>query len=117
MRLIRLAVSAARADGDYRPRSVRPVARAREAGLESAIEAELAAPQPLADIVRGVTDTAIKKDLYVIAYAIIRADENVTGAERVYLAQLAHQLGLDPAAAAAIEVETAAKIDEQEPDG
>jgi len=67
--------------------------------------------RPLAEIVRGVTDPAIKKDLYVLAFAIVRADENVSGAERIYLAQLAHQLGLDPAAVQAIENETASKID------
>ena len=85
--------------------------RAREAGLESAVEAELNQTRQLADIVRGVTDPAIKKDLYVLAFAIVRADENVSGAERIYLAQLAHQLGLDAAAALAIETDTANKID------
>ena len=69
---------------------------AREAGLESVVEAELAQTRQLADIVRGVTDPAIRKDLYVLAFAIVRADETVSGAERIYLAQLAHQLGLDP---------------------
>ena len=36
-----------------------------------------------------------------------------SGAERIYLAQLAHQLGLDAAAAQALETETANKIDSQ----
>ena len=88
-------------------------ARASEVGLESIVEAELNQTRPLADIARGVTDPAIKKDLYVLAFAIVRADENVSGAERIYLAQLAHQLGLDAAAALAIETETASKIDSQ----
>ena len=44
----------------------------------------------------------------MLAFTIVRADETVTGAERIYLAQLAHQLGLDPAAVRAIETETAA---------
>ena len=87
------------------------MARARESGLEAIVEAELNQTRSLGDIVRGVTDPAIKKDLYVLAFAIVRADENVSGAERIYLAQLAHQLGLDPAAAQAIENETATKID------
>ena len=88
-------------------------ARASEVGLEGLVEPELNQTRPLADIVRGVTDPAIKKDLYVLAFAIVRADENVSGAERIYLAQLAHQLGLDAAAAQAIETETANKIDSQ----
>ena len=87
--------------------------RAREARLESIVETELNQTRALGDIVRGVSDPAVKKDLYVLAFAIVRADENVSGAERIYLAQLAHQLGLDPAAVQAIEIETANKIDSQ----
>jgi uncharacterized membrane protein YebE (DUF533 family) len=41
----------------------------------------------------------------------VRADEQVSGAERVYLAQLAHQLGLDPATVTQLEADTASKID------
>jgi uncharacterized membrane protein YebE (DUF533 family) len=111
-RIIRLAVSAAKADGQLTDQERTMImARARESGLEAVVEAELDQTRPLADIVRGVTDPAIKKDLYVLAFAIVRADENVSGAERIYLAQLAHQLGLDPAAVQAIENETATKID------
>ena len=87
--------------------------RAREAGLESIVEIELNQTRALSDIVRGVTDPAVKNDLYVIAFAIVRADESVSGAERIYLAQLAHQLGFDAAAVQAIEIETASKIDSQ----
>ena len=111
-RIIRLAVSAAKADGQLTDQERAMImARAREAGLETVVEAELNQTRSLGDIVRGVTDPAIKKDLYVLAFAIVRADENVSGAERIYLAQLAHQLGLDPAAVQAIENETANKID------
>lgn len=114
LRLIRLAVSAARADGDLSEKERALIlARAREAGLEAVIEAELAAPHPLADIVRGLTHEEGRKELYILAYTIVRADETVSGAERIYLAQLAHQLGLDAAAVAALESETAAKIDAQ----
>ena len=62
---------------------------------------------------RGVTDPQMKKDLYVLAFTIVRADETVSGAERIYLAQLAHQLGLDAASVASLEAETAANIDSQ----
>ena len=113
-RVIQIAVSAARADGQLSEQEKAMIMdRAREAGLESIVEAELAQARSLADIVRGVSDPAVKKDLYVLAFAIVRADENVSGAERIYLAQLAHQLGLDPAAVQAIEAETANKIDSQ----
>jgi len=113
-RIIRLAVSASKADGTLSDQERGVIlARAREAGLESVVETELAQSRPLADIVRGVTDPAIKKDLYVLAFAIVRADESVSGAERIYLAQLAHQLGLDAATVQAIEHEVAHKIDSQ----
>ena len=113
-RIIRLAVSAAKSDGTLSDQERAAIlAHAREAGLESVVEAELAQTRQLADIVRGVTDPAIRKDLYVLAFAIVRADETVSGAERIYLAQLAHQLGLDPAAVQAIEAETSSKIDSQ----
>ena len=113
-RIIQLAVSAARADGQLTEQEREMIkARAAEVGLEGIVEAELNQTRMLADIVRGVTDPAIKKDLYVLAFAIVRADETVSGAERIYLAQLAHQLGLDAAAARAIETETANKIDSQ----
>ena len=115
LRIVRLAVSAARADGDLSEKERGIILqRAREAGLEGVIEAELASPRPLADIVRGVTDVEGKRELYVLAFAIVRADETVSGAERIYLAQLAHQLGLDAPTVAAIESDTATKIDAQD---
>lgn len=114
-RIIRLAVSAAKADGTLNEQERGLIlARAREAGLESIVEAELTQSRPLADIVRGVADPEMRKELYVLAFTIVRADESVSGAERIYLAQLAHQLGLDAAAAQALEHETSAKIDSQE---
>jgi uncharacterized membrane protein YebE (DUF533 family) len=113
-RIVRLAVSAARADGTLSAEERALILeRAREAGLESAVEAELGQTRPLADIVGGVTDDRVKKDLYVLAFTIVRADEAVSGAERIYLAQLAHQLGLDAATVSSLEAETSAKIDSQ----
>ena len=113
-RVIRLAVSAAKADGTLSEQERTLIMdRAREAGLESVVEAELNQARPLADIVRGVTDPAVKNELYVLAFTIVRADESVSGAERIYLAQLAHQLGLDAATIATIEAETSARIDTQ----
>ena len=113
-RVIRLAVSAAKADGTLTEQERALIlGRAQEAGLESAVEAELGQSRPLADIVRGVTDDQMKKELYVLAFTIVRADEAVSGAERIYLAQLAHQLGLDVATVSSLENETAKKIDSQ----
>jgi uncharacterized membrane protein YebE (DUF533 family) len=115
LQLIRLAVSASRADGELTAVEREQIlARAKAAGLDAIIEPELAqTSRPLAEIVQGVTDPAACREFYTLAFTIVRADEVVTGAERIYLAQLAHRLGLDPAAVAAIEAETAAKIDAQ----
>lgn len=114
LRIVRLAVSAARADGALLPAERALIlSHAREAGVESIVEDELTAARPLAEIVGGVSDDQKRRDLYILAYTIVRADEHVTGAERVYLAQLAHQLGLAPATAGRLEQDTAAKIDAQ----
>ncbi len=114
LQMIRLAVSASRADGELTADEHAVIlARAKEAGLEAAVEEELTTTRPLTEIVRGITDPAARKEFYTLAFTIVRADETVTGAERIYLAQLAHQLGLDPAAVSAIEAETSAKIDAQ----
>lgn len=115
LQLIRLAVSASRADGELTAVEREQIlARAKAAGLDAIIEPELAqTSRPLAEIVQGVTDPAARKEFYTLAFTIVRADEVVTGAERIYLAQLAHKLGLDPAAVTAIEAETSAKIDAQ----
>lgn len=113
IRVVRLAVSAARADGTLSPQERELILEhARNAGVETAVDAELNTPQPLADIVRGVTDLQRRKDLYVLAFTIVRADETVSGAERIYLAQLAHQLGLDAPTVATLEQNTATSIDQ-----
>jgi uncharacterized membrane protein YebE (DUF533 family) len=112
LRLVRLAVSAARADGTLLPAERALIlSHAREAGVESIVEAELAHPWPMAEIVGGLSDEQRKRDLYVLAFTIVRADEHVSGAERIYLAQLAHQLGLDPATVRWLEGDTASRID------
>jgi uncharacterized membrane protein YebE (DUF533 family) len=114
LRVVRLAVSAARADGTLLPAERALIlGHAREAGVESVVEDELASPRPLNEIVQGITDDQRKRDLYVLAFTIVRADESVSGAERVYLAQLAHQLGLDPATVTSLEEQTASSIDAQ----
>lgn len=112
-RLLRLTISAARADGRLADEERRRILEhARASGAEAIVQREIDNPRPLAEIVPGVQDPQLKQDLYVLAFTIVRADESVSGAERIYLAQLAHLLGLDAATAARLETETAARIDQ-----
>lgn len=112
LRLVRLAISAASADGvmDERERAA-IVAEARKANVAEIVESELQQRRPLAEIVAGVRDPGQRATLYVLAFTILRADEQLTGAERIYLAQLAHLLGLDPQTVQQLETDTAARID------
>ena len=112
LRVVRLAVSAARADGTMSaPERTLILEQARKAGVEAVAAQALDQPHPLAEIVRGVTDERARHDLYVLAFTIVRADEEVTGGERIYLAQLAHQLGIDAATTGRLEADTVARID------
>jgi uncharacterized membrane protein YebE (DUF533 family) len=112
MRVVRLAVSAARADGTLTPEERALILEhARAAGIEPAVAQEVDTSRPLAEIVSGVTDDQRRQDLYVLAFTVVRADETVSGGERIYLAQLAHQLGLDAQTTARLGQETAATID------
>ena len=112
LRIVRLAVSAARADGELSPpERALILEHARKAGVETEAEGELERPHPLAEIVRGVSEQPARHDLYTLAFTIVRADETVTGGERIYLAQLAHQLGIDAPTAARLESAAAANID------
>lgn len=111
-RVVRLAVSAAGADGQVAgDERALILQQAREAGVESIVDEELRTRRPLAEIIAGVTSDAERRDLYTLAVAIVRADETITGAERIYLAQLAHALGLSAPVAAALEQQTATAID------
>jgi len=112
LRLLRLMVSAARADGELAPpERERILAEAREVGAESIVLRELESPRPLGEVVAGVTDPQFKEQLYTLAFTIVRADEAVTGGERIYLAQLANRLSLDAADVSRLEAEAAARID------
>ena len=106
VRIVRLTVSAARADGDLSlEERGRILTKAREVGAESLVTGELQNPRPLVEIVSGVEEPRLKRELYGLAYGIVRTDAGVSGAERIYLAQLAHLLGLDPATTTQIEGE------------
>ena len=114
LRIVRLAISAAYADG-----SVSDVERAaildqaKTAGVAEIVEAEIQRPRPLAEIVLGVTDTAQRATMYVLAYSMVRGDEQPSGAERIYLAQLANLLGIDVATVQELEQKAASRIDAQ----
>jgi uncharacterized membrane protein YebE (DUF533 family) len=105
-RLVRLTLSAARADGELSLEERGLILeRARESGAEELVTEELARTYRLDEIVAGVGDPRAAARLYTMAYDIVRSDEGVTGAERIYLAQLAHRLGLDPEATKRLEAE------------
>ena len=112
LRLVRLAIAAARADGRLTdPERASILEQARTVGAEAVVEQEIRTPRPLAEIVAGVGDSNTRGQLYVLAFTVVRADEGVTGAERIFLAQLAHALGLDPATTAGLELDAARRID------
>jgi uncharacterized membrane protein YebE (DUF533 family) len=114
LRIVRLAIAAAYADGSVSPQDREAIVeQARAAGAEHLVEQELASRPPLASIVAGVTDPAQRATLYVLAFGIARGDESVSGAERIFLAQLANHLGLDPETITKLEADTAARIDAQ----
>jgi tellurite resistance protein len=114
LRLVQLAISAANADGVMGDKERGAVLQqAQSAGVGDVVERELNHRRPLAEIVAGVADQAQSATLYVLAFTVLRADEQVTGAERIYLAQLAHLLNLDPATVQQLEKDTAERIDSQ----
>ena len=112
LRLVQVATSAANADGVMSDKERAAVLQqAQSAGVGDVVERELNHRRPLAEIVAGVTDQAQSATLYVLAFTVLRADEQVTGAERIYLAQLAHLLNLDPATVQQLEKDTGERID------
>lgn len=115
LRMVRLTVSAARADGTLGGDEREAIlAQARTVGAEAFVLGELDRATPLSEIVAGVTDAREQQALYTLAFSIVRADESVTGPERIYLAQLAALLGLDAATTAQLEQDTARRIDAQD---
>jgi len=104
LRAVRLAISAARVDGQLSAREKEVMLlHARAAGAEDLIARELDRTVPLSQIVAAPADPRAKEDLYTLAFAIIHADEGVSGAERIYLAQLALLLDLDETTVQRIE--------------
>jgi uncharacterized membrane protein YebE (DUF533 family) len=87
------------------------IRRATDAGVGDLVDRELRETRPLKEIVEGITDPAAAATLYVLAFTIVRADEQVTGAERIYLAQLANLLHLDADTVQSLEKDTGERID------
>jgi uncharacterized membrane protein YebE (DUF533 family) len=117
LQIVRLVISAAYADGAVSDQERRAILeQARIAGVDQLVERELAQPRPLAEIVAGVTDNTTRATLYVLAFGIVRGDEQPTGAERIYLAKLAHLLALDPTSVQQLEQNAAKRIDAQPED-
>ena len=112
LRMIRLAISAANADGALNERERAAILQqSAAAGAADLVEAELRQPQPLTSVVAGIESPDEAATLYVLAFTILRADEQLTGAERIYLAQLAHLLQLDADTVGRLERDTGERID------
>lgn len=114
LRLVRLTVSAARADGNMsREETDLILSHASRAGAAAWVEREVRNPKPLSEIASGINDPKVKADMYTLGYVIVRADEGISGAERIYLAQLANHLGLDREEASRLEREADAGIERE----
>jgi uncharacterized membrane protein YebE (DUF533 family) len=111
IRVLRLTLSAARADGMLAPHEREAIlAQARAVGAESLVAPELDAPRPLSEIVAGAADARSRQDLYTLAFTIVRADEQVSETERAYLSELAQHLRLEPDIVGELEREAARRI-------
>jgi uncharacterized membrane protein YebE (DUF533 family) len=111
LRVIRLTLSAARADGTLTPHERDAIlAQARSVGAEALIAAELDAPKPLETIVGVAPGGRASEDLYTLAFSIVRADEQVLPNEREYLQRLAALLGVAPQTTERLEQEATERI-------
>jgi uncharacterized membrane protein YebE (DUF533 family) len=111
LRVLRLTLAAARADGTLEPRERDAIlARAKEVGAEPLIAAEVDRPKDLGEIVGEVEDQRMRQDLYTLAYAIVRADEQVSDRERSWLTELAGHLRVDAGTVAGLEQQAASRI-------
>jgi uncharacterized membrane protein YebE (DUF533 family) len=112
LRIVRLVISAANADGTISAEERQAIAQqAKSANVDRLVEPELARPRPLDEIVSGVSDDGQRAALYTLAFGILRGDEQPSGAERIYLAKLAHLLGLAPATVQQLEQNAGQRID------
>ena len=112
LRVVRLAVSAARADGALLPAERALIlSHAREAGVETVVEDELATSRPLAEIVGGVTDDQ-KRVTSTCSPSRSSAPTNTSPAPSASISRSSRiSSGFDAATAAQLEQDTASKID------
>lgn len=110
-RVVDLTLAAARCDGALTEEEyARILSTARDIGAETMVRNALDRPRALAEIVAGVSDRKQREALYVYAFSVVRADEDVVPAERTWLQQLASHLGLDGGTTTRLEKETAFRI-------
>lgn len=110
-RIAGLLIAAARSDGELGEEEYgRILSEARAAGADKDVMKALSDPRPLEAIVSGVADPKLASDLYVLAFAVVRADGTVNPAERAWLARLAGILGLDAGSVERLETEAARRI-------
>jgi len=111
-RALRVALAAARADGELSPRErAALLAEARAAGAEPALERELARTPAPAELGDANLPLADRRALYALAFAVLRADEQVQARERAWLGDFARTLALSADDCAALEREVAGRID------
>ncbi|MCE9596221.1 MAG: tellurite resistance TerB family protein [Planctomycetes bacterium] len=112
LRLVRLTIAATLCDGRLSSvEKARLVADAKAANIERLVERELDHPRSLDEICAGVGDPAHARDLYTLAFAVVRADEGVSPVERRWLEDLASRLGLERHATAELESAAIERID------
>ena len=105
-RIAALLVSAARCDGELSESEyARILDRARSAGADQDVLSELTNPRPLESVVAGVSEPTLAADLYTLAFAVVRADQDVKPAERAWLDRLAALLRLDRGSIQRLETE------------
>ena len=111
LRVIRLTLSAAAADGTLTPQEREAIlSQARGVGAEPLIAAELDAPRPIEEVLGNAPGGRAAEDLYTLAFSIVRADEQVLPNERQYLSRLAAALGVDAETATRLEQQAAERI-------
>lgn len=112
LRLVRLTIAAALCDGHFSSvEKQRLTADAKAAGIEKLVAREIDAPRSLREICAGMTDRRHVRDVYTLAFAVVRADEGVSKTERRWLEELALELGLDRDATAELERAAVEQID------
>ena len=114
LRQLRLVLAAAQADGHVSTSEMQRVLdAARKAGAESGLLLDLATTHAIESIVASVTDITERRELYALAFGMIRADEGVNESERAWLARLASALALSAEETASLETAVSTGIDTQ----